>query len=143
MGFDIGKAETAERMQARWRRYTGDGATIHCKIKPRDEAAVDALNVEFPQPERITRAGRVREARSKGDQERWLLGYLAAHIEEWDLTADGVKAPIDRTTVASLTDGMRSWIVDETLVDDPRAHEVESPFPDCRPTSSDGSITPP
>ena len=135
MSFDIGEQARAERAQPRWMRYTGEGVTIHCKIRPRDEEAVEALEGEFPLPERLTRAGRIHEPRLKAEQDQWTAGYLAAHIEDWDLTVDTVKAPINRSTVHWLTPGMKTWVIDRTMVDNPAAFEVPDPFV----ASDDGS----
>lgn len=130
MGFDIGATERAARQQARWVEYVSDGGAIRArfKVKPRDPALVKALNEQYPQPERLTRAGRTVERRTEEAAAAWSNGYVARHLEAWDVTQDGTRAPIDETTVGYLTDGMRSYVIEKTMADDLREFEVESPL---------------
>lgn len=131
MPFDIGQTERDARAVARWQEYVspGGGLRLRCRIRPRDEAVVEALNAQYPPPERITRAGRVTEARSRAAARAWSVGYCVAHVEAWDVTMDGAPAPITDETMGYLTDAMRAWIVEQTLADDLRETECPGPFP--------------
>ncbi len=131
MTFDIGTTERQARAEARWVEYVSDGGAIRArfKVKPRDSAIVKALNEKYPQPERLTRAGRTIERRTEEAATAWSIGYVVGHLEGWDVTQDGVPAPIGDATVACLTDGMRSYVIEKTMADDLREFEAEGPLP--------------
>jgi hypothetical protein len=141
--FDIGQKEQSARASARWMEYVSDGGTVvvHFKVKPRDPEVVKDLNTQCPQPERVTRAGRVLDPRTEDQAQKWNRGYVVGHLEDWDVTVDGAKAPIDDATVTCLTERMRGWIMEQTRVDDPREYEVACPFPGSSAGSSGTSIT--
>ena len=131
MGFDISTQEQQARAEARWMAYVSDGGelTVHFKIRPRDPQVVESLNTQYPPDEVRLRGGRRLESRSEERTTQWNRGYVAAHLEDWDVTQDGVKAPITEETVACLTASMLIWVIDMTLLDDLRDHEVPAPIP--------------
>jgi hypothetical protein len=129
MAFDVGAKAVEERAKPRWVKYVSPdgGVVVHVKLKPRDAEVVKRLDKEFPQEERLTRAGHVRE-RSEELARQWLTGYLLAHVLDWEITRDGERADITAEVLELLPKGMRHWMADRSSVDDLSAHEVESPF---------------
>lgn len=143
MGFDIGTAARAERAKPRWVLCETEDRSLQVRalVAPRDAAIVTALDAKYPETERLTPAGRVKE-RTPEHREAFLVEYLVAHLRDWDITLDGAKAPITAETVGYLPDSLQLLLAQHIRSENLGAHEVPSPFLNSRPTSDVASITP-
>lgn len=143
MPFDISEQARAERARPRWIAVTSDdqSVTLHVLLAPRDEAVVATLDARYPEQERLTPSGRIRE-RSREQREAWIRDYLVAHIRDWDVMDGAAQAAITADTVAYLPESLQILLLQRTRSEHLAAHEVACPFPSSPPTSNGGSTTP-
>ena len=125
MGFDL---EDTERLAPRWIEYAAGRVSARFYVLPRDEAFVEELNRKFSPEERLTRSGRSRQDPAAAEKRKsWTREYLLHHVTDWDVMAGGQKAPLTAETMAQLTDGMKTYILEATGADDLRDYEAPLP----------------